>query len=512
MRVRVITGAGAAGARRRRGTVVDATAQAGSAGRLLPWASARAQLGWGSLVADFCALLCGYALAEATRSHALSALQGTPIQLSQGWSVVVLVIVTAPIFYVLGLYDLEAYVSRPLHLWTLLTASLIAFAVSALSVYMIAAHALEQSRVAFLMTFVFFVLFTCALRFGILDEVYRAWLRQHKPISVLVGDFETTQTCGERLGRLRGFDQLERVSPASLSHGAEEAVRTVLEHDLPSSTRVAAVFVDASSLTPREAFETAEAARTLGTEVYVISELLGALESNRLRTRLFGTPVIRIRRSITDARPYSCKRALDIVGSAALLLLAAPVIALLAMAIRLTSRGPVFYRQTRVGRSGAPFQFLKLRSMITDGDEGIHVDYVKAFMNGTADAIAASATGEAIFKKVDDPRITPVGRFIRKYSLDEIPQFWNVFCGDMSLVGPRPSLPYEVREYDEWNALRMTVPAGITGLWQVRGRSRVSFDEMILQDLMYAQNMRLLVDVGLCLRTLPAALLGGGGG
>ena len=133
-------------------------------------------------------------------------------------------------------------------------------------------------------------------------------------------------------------------------------------------------------------------------------------------------------------------------------------------------------------------------------------------MNGTAEAVATGVGGEAIFKKVDDPRITPVGRFVRKYSLDELPQFWNVFRGDMSLVGPRPPLPYEVDEYDDWDSLRLVVPAGITGLWQVEGRSRVTFDEMILQDLVYAQNMGLLVDIGLCLKTLPATLLGGGGG
>jgi lipopolysaccharide/colanic/teichoic acid biosynthesis glycosyltransferase len=178
----------------------------------------------------------------------------------------------------------------------------------------------------------------------------------------------------------------------------------------------------------------------------------------------------------------------------------------------MTSPGPVLYRQARVGRFGVPFEFLKLRSMVVNGDECIHSEYVREFMNGTAEAVVTGPGGEAVFKRVDDPRITPVGRFARKYSLDETPQFWNVFRGDMSLVGPRPPLPYEVNEYDDWNSLRLAVPSGITGLWQVEGRSRVSFDEMILQDLAYAQNMRLLVDVELCLRTLPATLLGGGGG
>jgi lipopolysaccharide/colanic/teichoic acid biosynthesis glycosyltransferase len=203
---------------------------------------------------------------------------------------------------------------------------------------------------------------------------------------------------------------------------------------------------------------------------------------------------------------------MDIAGSAILLLLFAPIIAFLGILIRLTSRGPIFYKQTRVGRAGVPFEFLKLRSMIPNGDVCIHEEYVRAFMNGTAEAVATGVGGEAIFKKVDDPRITPVGRFVRKYSLDELPQFWNVFRGDMSLVGPRPPLPYEVDEYDDWDSLRLSVPSGITGLWQVEGRSRVTFDEMILQDLVYAQNMSLLVDIELCLRTLPATLLGGGGG
>ncbi len=188
------------------------------------------------------------------------------------------------------------------------------------------------------------------------------------------------------------------------------------------------------------------------------------------------------------------------------------MIAAAGILIGLTSPGPVFYRQTRVGRQGVPFEFLKLRSMVVDGDERHHSEYVRAFMNGTAEAVVTGPGGEAIFKKVDDPRITPIGRFVRKYSLDELPQFWNVFRGDMSLVGPRPPLPYEVNEYDDWDSLRLTVPSGITGVWQVDGRSRVSFDEMVLQDLMYAQNMRLIVDVGLCLKTLPATLLGGGGG
>ena len=480
--------------------------------RRLAWVSARVQLRWASLAADVTALLGSYLVADAVSAFILSARGTAPADFAPGWPVVVFVAVTVAVFYALGLYELEAYVSRPLHLWTLLKASVVAFALSSLMIYLISSTVFDESRVVFLVTFFVFVLLLCAVRLGVLDGFCGVWVRQRKPVSVLVGESDTVRALAGRLGNLRGFDRVQHVTPAALCLDAQAALEKALERSRPVEPWVASVFVDASCMTPHEAFKASVAAQALGAEVYMVSGLLEAAEGNSLLSNLFETPVVRVRRSIDDAKPYFLKRAFDIGGSAILLLLTAPIVAVLAVIIRLTSPGPVFYHQTRVGLSGVPFEFLKLRSMVVNGDACIHEDYVKAFMNGTAEAVAVEAGGDAIFKKVDDPRITPVGRFIRKYSLDELPQFWNVFRGDMSLVGPRPSLPYEVSEYDDWASLRMTAPAGITGLWQVEGRSRVAFDEMILQDLMYAQNMRLLVDVGLCLRTLPATLLGGGGG
>lgn len=434
------------------------------------------------------------------------------VPFAPGWSVAILVVATVSVFHASGLYELEAYVSRPLHLWTLLKASLAAFAISALSVYAIKSDAFDEPRLVLLLTFVVFVLFVCVLRLGVLDSVYMASVRQRRPVSFLLGDSVAVRALADRLGRLRGFDRVELVAPAALRLGMEEALGTMLEGRPSMDELAASVFIDASSMTPREVFGAVAAAQELGAEVYLVSRLLGSLEGNRLLSTLFEAPVVRVRRSIDSAEPYPLKRAFDIVGSAVLLLVCAPIMAVLGVMIRLTSPGPVFYTQTRVGRFGAPFEFLKLRSMAVNRDASIHSEYMRAFMNGTAEAVATGAGGEAIFKRVDDPRITPVGKFMRKYSLDEIPQFWNVFRGDMSLVGPRPPLPYEVSEYDDWHSLRLAVPSGVTGLWQVAGRSRVSFDEMILQDVMYAQNMRLLLDVKLCLRTVPTTLLGDGGG
>jgi lipopolysaccharide/colanic/teichoic acid biosynthesis glycosyltransferase len=184
----------------------------------------------------------------------------------------------------------------------------------------------------------------------------------------------------------------------------------------------------------------------------------------------------------------------------------------IAVAVKLGSHGPVFYAQERIGRGGKPFKFYKFRSMKTGADHDIHSEYMVALINGEAETKTQTVEGETenVFKLVDDPRVTGVGRLIRRYSLDELPQLWNVLIGDMSLVGPRPPLPYEVSAYQPWHRRRLDIKPGITGVWQVDGRSKVSFDDMVFQDILYDAARDLLIDTSLCLRTVPAALLGHG--
>lgn len=204
------------------------------------------------------------------------------------------------------------------------------------------------------------------------------------------------------------------------------------------------------------------------------------------------------------------KRAIDLAGSAALLLLFAPVFAAIAIAIKLTSRGPVLFRQTRVGQRGKPFTFLKFRSMEVASDSEIHQKYVKDFIRGQA-AKNANEKGEYVFKLTKDPRVTPVGKFLRKTSLDELPQFWNVLIGEMSLVGPRPPIPYEVECYDLWHQRRvLEVKPGITGLWQVGARSRIGFNDMVRLDLQYARTWSPWLDLKILAKT-PFAVIGDGG-
>lgn len=205
------------------------------------------------------------------------------------------------------------------------------------------------------------------------------------------------------------------------------------------------------------------------------------------------------------------KRVMDIVGSALALAFCAPLLLIIALAIKASSKGPVFFRQQRVGRYGKCFTFLKFRSMYVDNDPNIHKEYVTKLIAGQAERQASNGNDEVVYKLTNDDRITRVGAFLRRTSLDELPQFLNVLKGDMSLVGPRPAIPYEVAAYQTWHRRRvLEVKPGITGLWQVNGRSRVKFDEMVRLDLRYAKLWSPWLDLKILMRTPLAVVIGEG--
>ena len=205
------------------------------------------------------------------------------------------------------------------------------------------------------------------------------------------------------------------------------------------------------------------------------------------------------------------KRLIDIFGSVLALILFAPLFIAIALAIKLTSQGPVFFKQERNGEYGKPFVFIKFRSMYVNNDVGVHRQWFHQFVSGQAETYRTDGKNKGVFKMTIDPRVTKVGRILRRTSLDELPQFINVLKGDMSLVGPRPPIPYEVDGYQTWHRSRiLEAKPGITGLWQVNGRSRVTFDEMVRLDLTYARTWSLWLDIKILLQT-PGAVLRGDG-
>lgn len=207
------------------------------------------------------------------------------------------------------------------------------------------------------------------------------------------------------------------------------------------------------------------------------------------------------------------KRLFDLIVSSLLLILLAPLLLTIALLVKTTSKGPVFFCQERIGHFGKAFTFLKFRSMNADTNPEIHKKYIEQFIaqdKGNVSSLGQDAQN-GVYKITNDPRVTPIGRFLRKTSMDELPQLINVFKGEMSLVGPRPPIPYECERYDIWHRRRiLEIKPGLTGLWQVKGRSSTSFDEMVRLDLKYALEWSLWLDLKILLQT-PWVVISGKG-
>jgi lipopolysaccharide/colanic/teichoic acid biosynthesis glycosyltransferase len=222
------------------------------------------------------------------------------------------------------------------------------------------------------------------------------------------------------------------------------------------------------------------------------------------------------------------KYALDYFLASIMLVVCAPLFAIIALAIKINSPGPVLFVQQRVGTGGRSFAFYKFRTMLHNADDTVHREYARDFIvNGKADSNGngngkgnghshgkkngnGNGNGAKVYKLTRDPRVTAVGTFLRRTSLDELPQLLNVLRGDMSLVGPRPPVVYELEHYQDWHKRRLSARPGLTGLWQVSGRSSVPFDEMVLLDLYYIEHRSLWMDVRILAKTLPVMLTGNG--
>jgi lipopolysaccharide/colanic/teichoic acid biosynthesis glycosyltransferase len=252
----------------------------------------------------------------------------------------------------------------------------------------------------------------------------------------------------------------------------------------------------------------AEAADKISVRLHVYLEPMRAGEAGLWRVNPLLYPERHSRwerRTIYDA----IKRGLDVIGSLTLLVALSPLFLLIAALVRLRSRGPVFFGQVRIGQMMKPFTMFKFRTMCRDADPKLHHEFVSSFIKASGQIHEPGQNG--FFKLANDPRVTPVGRILRKTSLDELPQLWNVLRGEMSLVGPRPPLLYELEQYKPWHRRRiLEAKPGITGLWQVAGRSRTTFDEMVRLDLQYARTRSLWTDIKILLAT-PAAVISGKG-
>ena len=288
---------------------------------------------------------------------------------------------------------------------------------------------------------------------------------------------------------------LQYCSPDVECLGAARDIRRILDERTFDTVLIASTAFDPDVLT-----QIITDLRGYDVDIELSSGLLDVTTSRVLIREVSGVPLITLRGVSFSRSKRFVKRTFDVILGTLIIVVGIPLWMLFALLIKFSSRGPVFYRQARVGRHGGVFGMYKFRSMYVDADVRL-------------EELQASGANEAsgpLFKMEDDPRVTGVGKWMRKFSIDEFPQLINVMRGEMSLVGPRPPLPAETESYEKQHWRRMEVPPGMTGLWQVSGRSRLTFDEMVRLDLFYIENWSVGADIGLLLRTIPAVLFARG--
>ena len=281
--------------------------------------------------------------------------------------------------------------------------------------------------------------------------------------------------------------------------------------DIVREREIAEIIITVSEVDHEDLLHIIDVCKGTPAQVKVTSSLFDIIHKKVFSESYFNIPIAPLANLTNVESALYLKRVVDVIGaSIGVIILAVPFL-LISILIKLSSRGPVFYKQTRIGKDGREFNFYKFRSMYAGSDQDkqrikkAH-DFIRRGKNGRS-----AGDGNGSQKVVNENMITPIGRFLRKTSIDELPQLFNVLKGDMSLVGPRPCLPYEYDAYDEWHKRRLSILPGCTGLWQVSSRSEVGFDDMVLLDLYYIENVSPWLDLQLILKTIPVMALGRGG-
>jgi exopolysaccharide biosynthesis polyprenyl glycosylphosphotransferase len=317
---------------------------------------------------------------------------------------------------------------------------------------------------------------------------------------LIIGDSESARALRRRLQADADLGKefvgyITTTPRGSLSIGQEGVVGMLHEvGDAITLLRVDHVYVASRDLSHAAILKILDECSARQTQVDMLSDLYEILHGGSTVQQVAGFPMVSLRQAALRKRQEMIKRWMDVGVSLFLIALALPLVCVIVVAIRLDSQGPVFYSQVRVGKGGTRFRMFKFRSMALDADE--RLDQVRKLNEAVG----------PIFKIREDPRVTRVGRLLRRTSLDELPQIYNVLRGDMSLVGPRPPLPSEVEVYADWHHRRLTVSQGMTGLWQVSGRSLLAFDEMVKLDIYYIENWSIWLDLLILLRTIPIVL------
>jgi undecaprenyl-phosphate galactose phosphotransferase len=468
-------------------------------------------------LADYCLLIVSFTLAVWARFYEkpLEQLLAQPFLLTQAVFILVYALIWVVIFQHFNLYKINVFMTAVEQTIALIKALIYGLIGMIVASFFIKGMDWVDSR-AVIVYFVGFSFFSIAIfRTVVFRKLFRLAsqkkILRHKVL--IIGTDETAKLVAVEMDidESHGFEVVGFADDA-LAKGARvfedlcvvgkisQLKSLVKEYDIED------IIIAQSDITHEKLLELVDKAKATKANVRLASDVYRIIPEKVFVERFMGVPVVLLPQNYNNLLFSVYKRVFDFVFAAlALLLLAIPLLVIAAL-IKYSSKGPVFFRTKRIGKDGKPFEFYKFRTMYTDSDDTIHREFVSEYIKQNS----GEKSGK-IKKITDDPRVTRIGKFLRRTSLDELPQLFNVLRGEMSLVGPRPCLPYEWEQYDEWHRRRFSVIPGCTGLWQVSGRSAVDFNDMVILDLFYIDNMSPLLDLKIIFRTIPVMLLAKGG-
>jgi exopolysaccharide biosynthesis polyprenyl glycosylphosphotransferase len=459
---------------------------------------------------DAVALNMAFIVAYLLRFHLLNGVRITTPFINEPLSAfrqleIVITIGLLLLFWTQGLYRLRATGSWFKQFWTIGSATTTGFALFTAFEYIFRDTDLlrSQNRAIVAFTWITIIIIVSLLRLvvsGILGLLYRRGIGLTNLVVVgsgRLGKLMMQQVAASPYLGYRVVGFIHDMDGPPTDFGRFKALGVMSELDqVIRGNRVTEVIIALPSHQHKQILRTVSICERAGANFKLVPDLYELSLSRIDVDAIEGVPLIGLKRSLKHTWQYRVKRVIDCVGALAILIFSTPVWLLIALAIKLDSPGPVLLRQTRLGYRGQPFECYKFRSMFANADQ----------MADKLRSEVPPADERGKFKIRHDPRRTRIGSIIRSVSIDELPQILNVFKGDMSLVGPRPPLPSEYERYEDWEKARLELPPGMTGLWQVRGRSDIDFNEMVLMDLYYIENWSLRLDFQILLQTIPAVL------
>lgn len=398
------------------------------------------------------------------------------------------------IFYEKGLYSEKNFLRRVKQIPIIIQSALITIIFLLFFSYLTKGNPFLERRSVIIVAFIVEIFLLIFFRLVIFRNFFHTLLKKGigRENILIVGNKDIT----ERLElALYDFDRFRFVIKGKFSENITvESVQKTIEQK-----GIDTVFLIEEGMEKNLLVNLIALCKNKNLQVFLLSNMFDLAVSNVDMTTFEGIPVIELTQKNKFFNLF-LKRTVDIIVSFLLLLILFPLFLIIGIIIKIDSEGPVFFLQERIGKNGKKFKMFKFRTMYKDNDQNLHKEYVtKLIKEGKKD-------DSGIYKIKNDPRITKIGKFLRAFSLDEFPQLINVLKGDMSLVGPRPPIEYEVEHYDEWHKRRLSVKPGMTGMWQVSGRNRIGFEDMVLLDIYYVENFNLWLDIIILLKTIPAII------